>query len=711
MRAHATGVVATVPLSLRGLVRSCMAASAVSFMSCSGDTVAGPEGVASVVVTGVPTTPVIIGDSFQLVATAINATGGIVSNQTFTWRTSDAAVAAVSSGGMVRAIGAGPVTITASAGDKGGSVGFRAWGGGPVGTAGATLTMGSGSRTVTLTIPPFAVPQTVMVLLAPASTAPPSSRLVGGTAIELGPDGLQFSRAVTMTLGYDAANVPAGTGEASLQLYVANASSWALVPGSTVNATGHTVSGTISRSGTYAVASTAVDQLKVGGGYVNGALYVGQSGQLTVTAYDADNNVLSGREITWSSSDPARVQVDGTGKITAMSAGSATIRATSEGKSDSTTITSLARPAADWSSATEWVTYQGNPSHTGYVDVTVDPVAFAQAWTVTIENAVALNPVTAGNGSVFVSTNSYFGTQALRSVNAQTGAVRWTKTFTSATFGSVHGVHPPAYGNGSVYVTTSGHQDSFLWSFDALSGVPGLKSPYRNQWSTYKAPVVSGGAVYMAGGYYDGIYGFNATTGDTLWFRQLPQVGGWTPAVKDGRVYAYGVPNDYYSLGMSVFDAASGDTIWTLKDDRLLAGGTPVLGGSNNLITVRSDRLVSVDLGTKQVQWERSGSFSGTAAVGNGTIYVISGQDLQARSESDGTLRWSWTPPDGSPTREIVVTRNIVFVTTSANTYGVDIAARRQGWSYAAGGHLALSGQGYLFIAQQDGKLTAVAAR
>jgi hypothetical protein len=341
----------------------------------------------------------------------------------------------------------------------------------------------------------------------------------------------------------------------------------------------------------------------------------------------------------------------------------------------------------------------------------VDPVAFAEAWTVTIENAVALNPVTAGNGSVFVSTNAYFGTQVLRSLNAQTGAVRWTKTFTSATFGSVHGVHPPAYGNGSVYVTTSGHQDSFLWSFDALSGAQGLRSPYGNQWSRYKAPVVLNGAVYMAGGYYDGMYAFNATIGDPLWFRQLPQVSEWTPAVKDGRVYAYGLLNDYYSLGMSVFDAASGDTIWTLKDSRLLAGGTPVLGGNNELITVRGDRLVSVNLGTKQVQWERTGSFVGTAAVGNGTIYVISGQDLQARSESDGALQWSWTPPQGSPTGNLVVTRNIVFVATSANTFGVDMAARRQVWSFAAGGHLTLSAQGYLFIAQDNGKLTAVAAR
>lgn len=701
-----------VSLFRRWLVPFCIAASAFSFMSCGSDkTVSGPSGVASVVITGVPLTPVIIGDSFQLVATAINLTGGIVSNQSFTWRTSDPAVAAVSSRGMARAIGAGPVTITASVGDKGGSVDFRAWGGGLVGTTGATLTMGSGSNAVTLTIPPFSVPQTVLVLLAPAATTPPSNRLVAGTAIELGPDGLQFSRGVTMTLGYVATNVPAGTVEASLQLYLADASSWALVPGSAVNAATRTVSGVIWRSGKYAVVSTAVGRLKVGGGYVDGALYVGQTGQLTVTAYDADNNVLAGRDITWSSSDPTRVQVDGGGSITAMSAGSATIRATSEGKSDSTTITSLARPIADWSNAAEWVTYQGNPSHTGYVEATVDPVAFAEAWTVTIENAVPLNPVTAGNGSVFVSTNSYFGTQALRSVNAHTGAVRWTKTFTSGTYGSVHGVHPPAYGNGSVYVTTSGHQDSFLWSFDALTGAQVLKSPYGNQWSTYKAPVVLNGAVYMAGGYYDGMYAFNAATGDTVWFRQLPQVNGWTPAVKDGRVYAYGLVNDWYSLGMSVFDASSGDTLWTLKDDRLLTGGTPVLGGSNELLTQRGDKLVSVNLGTKQVQWERTGSFLGTPAVGNGTIYVISGQQLQARSESDGTLQWSWTPPEGTPISEIVVTRNIVFVSTSANTYGVDIAARRHAWSHAAGGHLALSAQGYLFIAQQNGKLTAVAAR
>jgi hypothetical protein len=109
----------------------CVSASALSLLSCGDDTVIGPAGVASVVVTGVPVTPVIIGDSFQLVATAINTTGGIVSNQAFTWRSNDAHVAVVSSSGLVRAIGAGPVTITASTGGKQASAALRTWGGRP----------------------------------------------------------------------------------------------------------------------------------------------------------------------------------------------------------------------------------------------------------------------------------------------------------------------------------------------------------------------------------------------------------------------------------------------------------------------------------------------------------------------------------------------------------------------------------------------------
>ena len=48
--------------------------------ACGGDSTGpgSPEAVASVVVTGAPTTALLVGDSVRLVATAVNATGGVV---------------------------------------------------------------------------------------------------------------------------------------------------------------------------------------------------------------------------------------------------------------------------------------------------------------------------------------------------------------------------------------------------------------------------------------------------------------------------------------------------------------------------------------------------------------------------------------------------------------------------------------------------------
>jgi hypothetical protein len=41
----------------------------------------------------------------------------------------------------------------------------------------------------------------------------------------------------------------------------------------------------------------------------------------------------------------------------------------------------------------------------------------------------------------------------------------------------------------------------------------------------------------------------------------------------------------------------------------------------------------------------------------------------------------------------------------------VDLASHTQVWTYPAGGHLSLSAQGILFIAQSSGRLTAVSVR
>ena len=71
-----------------------------------------------------------------------------------------------------------------------------------------------------------------------------------------------------------------------------------------------------------------------------------QTSQLSAQPRDAAGNALSGRVVTWSSSNQAIATVAGTGLVTAVAAGSATITATSEGQAGSATITVLAPVAS-----------------------------------------------------------------------------------------------------------------------------------------------------------------------------------------------------------------------------------------------------------------------------------------------------------------------------------------------------------------------------
>src|SRR2546422_1005257 len=66
---------------------------------------------------------------------------------------------------------------------------------------------------------------------------------------------------------------------------------------------------------------------------------VGVTVQLTATTKDAAGNVLTGRTVTWATSNPAVATVNFTGLATGVAAGQATITATSEGQSGTAAIT------------------------------------------------------------------------------------------------------------------------------------------------------------------------------------------------------------------------------------------------------------------------------------------------------------------------------------------------------------------------------------
>src|SRR4029077_14739203 len=65
---------------------------------------------------------------------------------------------------------------------------------------------------------------------------------------------------------------------------------------------------------------------------------VGQTVQLTATPKDGSGNPLSGRTVTWATSNAALATVSASGLVTGVAAGTATITATSEGKSGKATV-------------------------------------------------------------------------------------------------------------------------------------------------------------------------------------------------------------------------------------------------------------------------------------------------------------------------------------------------------------------------------------
>src|SRR5207244_3536219 len=76
------------------------------------------------------------------------------------------------------------------------------------------------------------------------------------------------------------------------------------------------------------------------------SVQAGQTGQLTATLKDANGNILTGRTVTWSSNNTSVATVNNTGLVTTKVAGSATITATSEGQSGTSSITVTPVPVA-----------------------------------------------------------------------------------------------------------------------------------------------------------------------------------------------------------------------------------------------------------------------------------------------------------------------------------------------------------------------------
>ena len=282
-------------------------------------TVGGTDGVATVVVAQPTALPVAkitltansstinVGQGTQVVATLFDSLGNVLAGRTVTWASSNASVAKSSATGYVTGVAAGTASLSATSGTV---------------TATISITV---VKSVTAT-----GPKTVLVALSNSALPVGGSATATATVIDSVGNTLSGLTVTWMSSNNAVASVD-GSGHVTALL------------GGSANISATVVG--ITGSAPLSVTASAVSVASVSVSLNLSTLTVGQLGQATAVARDANGAVVSGHPVTWSISSGAAVaSVNSTGLVSALSAGSAQIMATVGGVSNVASLTVNAAP-------------------------------------------------------------------------------------------------------------------------------------------------------------------------------------------------------------------------------------------------------------------------------------------------------------------------------------------------------------------------------
>jgi hypothetical protein len=358
-----------------------------------------------------------------------------------------------------------------------------------------------------------------------------------------------------------------------------------------------------------------------------------------------------------------------------------------------------------------WSTYQGNAAHTGHVAASFDPAVFSRRWKVASQSNYTRNFVSAAidDGRAFFVRRTTSGRAELVAVSENSGEQAW-----KVDLGTLHEVNPPAAANGRVYLTSTGHEDTFLWIYDQASGKLLRQESMSSQWPSYSAPTVLGTDVYTINGYYGGIAKYGDAEGKFTWYGPGTAYEGWSPST-DGRfVYTYSTPDNI----LQVSDAATGSLAYSIGEPYpystyFVSGAVVLTDTQQAIVGGGGGSLTAFDLNGHKRSWILNSGTTGIPAYGNGTIYALgaNGRSLEARAPATGNLLWTVSLLEGGTYSNVIVTRNLAFVSSDSSTRAIDLAAQKVVWTYPMGGSLAISASGVLYVLNPSGALAAINLR
>lgn len=243
---------------------------------------------------------------------------------------------------------------------------------------------------------------------------------------------------------------------------------------------------------------------------------------------------------------------------------------------------------------------------------------------------VRSSPAVANNKVVYFGADDY----SVYAVRTKNGVKLWQLSTNGCVTSS------PAVSGGVVYV---GSNDGFCYAVDAMSGR--LRLRFKAYSPVSSSPAVDNGVVYCAT-FSGRLLSFDGTARNLPWEHEIKPY--WLQA------YAFGLPVPQ--------PPPQSGFIWGAKIASRIESSPTVADGK--LFVGTSNRLIAIDLATKQKLWEfvPDGAMAGSVAVCGGNVYMGSSKGtLYALDASTGVAVWRLqlgSPATSSPS----VSRGVIYI-------------------------------------------------
>ena len=360
--------------------------------------------------------------------------------------------------------------------------------------------------------------------------------------------------------------------------------------------------------------------------------------------------------------------------------------------------------ACDATIDSNWDTFGNGVAHTGYVPGSIGTQFDGKAtWSREKFARTVIH-----DGLVYA-----FNMNKLRAVDLQTGVDLWTREFgKNEPFGVLGG--DLSYDGGNLFFVGQHRAYALLYSVNASTGEFNWATQVGMQTPPRFPPVVADGMVFVQGGTGGGLYGINRNDGSVKFFVQINDVGSWSPAFYNGRLFT--------SAGKFFAERSleNGEALWSIKIDDF-----PSTSGYTNTAVVVADgiayvvartslseeNLIAIDLTTRTVLG-RKGDYAPpfAPAVAHGRIYVDSLSNV-AQLDARSSVRYpSYAIPSGSyqsSNSQPIVTDDAVLKSSGDKTHIFDRTTRELLFTLPVGGELSLANNTLLVSPRTGGKLFA----